>query len=246
MEAYTDDFYRSCQGFSQQSAREVVPIVLQFIQPQRIVDVGCGTGAWLSVFREHGIEDILGIDGDYVNRDMLQIPAGKFMAFDLAQPLPIQEPFDLVVSLEVAEHLPPEAAETFVTSLTGLGSVILFSAAIPYQGGVNHVNEQWPEYWAALFQAKGYVPIDCIRNKIWQNPTIDWWYAQNTLIFAQQNCLDNYPLLKQVFESINVAPLAMVHPNSYLSKIHSFQKYLEEIDQELSSAWLEEKLEAES
>ena len=222
-----------------------MPIVLQFIQPQRVVDVGCGTGAWLSVFREHGIEDILGIDGDYVNREMLQIPAEKFMAFDLAQPLPSQEPFDLVVSLEVAEHLPAESAATFVASLTGLGSVVLFSAAIPYQGGVNHVNEQWPEYWADLFQARGYVPIDCIRKQIWQNPTIDWWYIQNTLIFAQQNRLDQYPLLKQAFESISAAPLAMVHPHAYLAQIYSFQKYLGEIDQELSSVWLNEELAAE-
>ena len=63
--------------------------------------------------------------------------------------------FDLVLSLEVAEHLPSECAEAFVESLVNLGPVILFSAAIPYQGGENHVNEQWPEYWVGVLSGEG-------------------------------------------------------------------------------------------
>ena len=115
---------------------------------------------------------------------MLEIPTDRFLALNLSQPLPIKQQFDLVVSLEVAEHLPCECAKVFVESLVKLGPVILFSAAVPFQGGTNHVNEQWPEYWAKLFQEQGYVAIDCIRNKIWQNDRVKWYYAQNILVFA--------------------------------------------------------------
>lgn len=93
-------------------------------------------GTWLSVFREKGVKDIVGIDGDYVDQNMLHIPEGAFIALDLTQPIKLNREFDLVVSLEVAEHLPIECAETFVETLTSLGAVILFSAAIPFQGAI--------------------------------------------------------------------------------------------------------------
>src|ERR1039458_216669 len=40
--------------------------------------IGCGDGTWLSVFRKLAVDDILGIDGDYVTRDLLQIPQDRF------------------------------------------------------------------------------------------------------------------------------------------------------------------------
>ena len=107
------------------------------------------------------------------------------LAGDLAQPLQIDRRFDLALSLEVAEHLPPECGSEFVQTLTDLSSVILFSAAIPFQGGTDHLNEQWPEYWADRFDARGYVPIDCIRRRIWRNEDVEWWYAQNLMFFVR-------------------------------------------------------------
>ena len=96
-----------------------------------------------------------------------------------------QSKWEMILSLEVGEHLPKECAETFVYSLTQLAPVILFSAAIPFQGGTQHVNEQWQDYWVKHFQNKGYVAIDCIRNRVWGNERVEVWYAQNILIFAK-------------------------------------------------------------
>ena len=92
----------------------------------------------------------------------LPIPKKNFFAVDLKRPLQLERRFDLVLSLEVAEHLPEECAATFVESLIGLGSVILFSAAIPFQGGTHHVNEQWSNYWVKNFQEREYVVIDTL------------------------------------------------------------------------------------
>ncbi|WP_341731203.1 class I SAM-dependent methyltransferase [Microcoleus sp. EPA2] len=229
MQHYTQEFYKYLQKTSQESAREIIPIIWEFVQPQRVIDVGCGTGTWLSAFTEFGVEDILGIDGDWVDPKMLEIPADKFLTLDLSQPLPIEQKFDLVVSLEVAEHIPPECAQIFVNSLAKLGPVILFSAAVPFQGGTNHINEQWPEYWAKLFQAQGYVAIDCVRNKIWQNDLVRWYYAQNILIFAQREYLTTNPLLQKEADRTNILQLALIHPYLYLRTASEATKLRQEV-----------------
>ena len=216
MVVYNQDFYASISPGSLRSARAVVPLVWQFIQPGSVIDVGCGQGIWLSVFKEWGIQEICGIDGSWVDKDNLRIEPEVFFEFDMNRPLSLNRQFDLVVSLEVAEHLPPEGAQAFVHSLISLGPVILFSAAIPLQGGVDHQNEQWPEYWSRLFLAEGYVTIDCLRNKIWNNSDVEYWYRQNVLFFVKQEELCNYDALHKEYRENIDAPLSMVHPLGYL------------------------------
>ena len=218
MQLYNEGFFQYLQEGSKRSAEQIVPILLELIQPQSMIDVGCGTGTWLSVFREHGVEDIWGVDGDYVQEHTLEIPKDRFLAHDLAKPLTLDRQFDLAMSLEVAEHLPADSAEAFVDSLTQLAPMILFSAAIPLQGGVGHINEQWQDYWAAFFQQKGYMPIDCIRKKIWQNNNVEYWYAQNILLFLKQDYLERqgFERLQEEFKNTNINQLSLVHPRKYL------------------------------
>ncbi len=219
MQLYTEDFYKKQKKGSRQSAREVIPMILELLRPKSVIDIGCGVGTWLSVFIEFGVEDVFGIDGDHIDQKMLEIPRERFSPFDLSKPFRMDRQFDLVVSLEVAEHLPSECAEVFVDSLINLGPVILFSAAIPFQGGEHHVNEQWPDYWVEIFKEKGYVAIDCIRKNIWRNENVEWWYAQNILMFLRYNNLESYPLLKREFENATVSQLSVVHPRNYLNLI---------------------------
>jgi len=183
--AYDADFYSVKSAGSIASAREILPLVKRYIDPASVVDVGCGTGTWLKIWRDLGVENVIGIDGDYVDRNKLLIPQERFLSMDLAAPKHLDDQFDLVQSLEVAEHLPPASAETFISFLCSLGPVILFSAAIPYQGGTNHVNEQWPAYWADLFSRHDYLPFDVIRDHVWDNGKVDRWYAQNTFLFVK-------------------------------------------------------------
>lgn len=217
MKEYTRNFYEFQRERSRITAREIVPLVIELIQPKSVVDIGCGTGAWLSVFRENAVDDIYGLDGDWVDKDMLFIPADRFSKVDLKKPIQVDRQFDLTMSLEVAEHIPTDLAGAFVDSLTALGPVILFSAAIPGQGGTHHVNEQWPDYWVRLFEERRFAVIDCIRKKVWQNERVEWWYAQNLLLFVRLDQLDRHPLLRRELDNTVSSQLAVVHPKQYLA-----------------------------
>jgi hypothetical protein len=170
----------------------------------------------LAVLREHGVEEVRGVDGDYVDRARLEVPADCFAAHDLSRPLRTDRRFDLAVSLEVAEHLPAEVAEGFVESLTLLAPVVLFSAAAPYQGGDQHVNEQWPAYWAERFASRGYVGVDCLRRQIWGNSEVDWWYAQNAFLYVERGRLEADAALRREYEAAGPLALSLVHPQRYL------------------------------
>ena len=224
MYSYTKDFYKELQEGSKRSAKVIVPFVIELIRPASVVDVGCGLGTWLSVFKEHCITDILGIDGDLIDKEMLEIPKPQFLAVDLQKPFNVNRKFDLVISLEVAEHLPVTSAEIFIDSLVKLGPIVLFSAAFPFQGGTHHINEQWPDYWAKRFLERGYKVLDVIREKIWQNENVDWWYAQNTLMFVEQDYLKNHPVLERKSFRKSPSQLSIVHPKMYLQMVEKYEK----------------------
>ena len=209
---YSSSFFDDTQGGAQRSARIVLPHVFKVLQPASVVDVGCGTGAWASAVRELGVVDVLGIDGDYVSPDQLLIPRDQFMAADLSQPLRLQRRFDLAISMEVAEHLDATAASSFIDSLVRLAPSILFSAAIPYQGGTHHVNEQWPNYWARLFATHDYITVDCLRPIIWGDDNVEWWYRQNALLFITPALLAQHPALGAFVKACDDPTLSFAHP----------------------------------
>jgi|HubBroStandDraft_6_1064221.scaffolds.fasta_scaffold535343_1 SAM-dependent methyltransferase len=183
---YTDKFYAGQSDRSYQSAGCVLPLVLSAVPVKSAIDVGCGVGTWASALLERGVTDVLGIDGHYVNRDLLRIPQDRFQAWDLSEPITLDRRFDLAVCLEVAEHLPASRAEGLVADLVNLAPVVLFSAAIPGQGGNNHVNERYLSYWASLFNERDYVLLDVIRPVLWSDERCDWWYRQNAVLFAHK------------------------------------------------------------
>jgi SAM-dependent methyltransferase len=213
---YSPAFFESIADGSLRSAGIIVPLLIDTIRPTSVVDVGCGDGAWLHVFERHGVADVFGVDGDYVPRSQLRIPAQAFQAADLNQPLRLERQFDLALSLEVGEHLPAATGPAFIESLVRLAPVVVFSAAIPGQGGTNHINEQWQGYWAALFVERGYRPVDCIRPSVWNHPDVELWYAQNCLVYVREDALDTYSELRAVALQPAPSPLDVVHPRMYL------------------------------
>jgi SAM-dependent methyltransferase len=184
--AYDESFFQWVDLSALRSAEKVVPIVRGIVSPRSVLDVGCGRGAWLNVWRaQNGVERVLGVDG--VSADQLRAtPARDFIRnANLEAEFSVGERFDLVQCLEVAEHLSPKAAPLLVSSLARHGDVILFSAARPGDGGEHHVNEQEPEYWRDLFEAQGLRLYDTVRPRIAADATIDPWYRYNTFIFTK-------------------------------------------------------------
>jgi SAM-dependent methyltransferase len=200
MTIYGADFQQSILEGSLRSARTVIPIIAELVDVTSVIDVGCGTGVWLQAWIENHVDDILGLDDAGIPTEMLRVTVEQFTAVDLAHRIILPRRFDLAMSLEVAEHLPPERAETFVADLCQLADNVVFSAAIPGQGGTGHQNEQWPHYWAAIFAQYGYVVDDVLRPRIWNDDTIEFWYRQNIVLARKAP----RPALRK--------PLPLVHP----------------------------------
>lgn len=212
MRGYTTDWFRSFRESAGQSAATVVPLILELTEAQSIVDVGCGVGAWLAEYRQHGVEDYLGVDGDYVDPGELVIDPDHFVSHDLRESLRLDRRFDFCQCLEVAEHLPARCADALVDSLVALAPIVFFSAAIPGQGGTHHVNEQWPAYWIERFETRGYRLVDAIRHRIWNDPNVDFWYAQNAVLFVEESVFAQNARLRDEHARTRPEHVAMVHP----------------------------------
>jgi SAM-dependent methyltransferase len=202
------------------AAREIVPLLLRLTHAQCVLDVGCGTGTWLKVFEENGVEDYCGVDGFYVNENQMKISVTKFVKMDLRTNWSLNRKFDLVICLEVAEHLPESSADVFIEDLTRHGDFIVFSAAVPGQGGQNHLNEQWPEYWQKKFNKHGFYFHDTLRPLIWSNERIEWWYRQNIFLVKKEK-----PIQLPFYS------LSLVHPQLLELKNANEREYFESLVQ---------------
>jgi SAM-dependent methyltransferase len=216
---YSQGFYERRHAAKEAAAEIMLDLLLPMLPPVRTaVDVGCGVGLWLAALEARGV-DVTGFDGPWVDTHSLRIAKERFRRTDLARPLPLMRRSDLAISLEVAEHLPESAALTFVNSLTRLSDVVLFSAAIPGRGGTGHVNEQWPEYWAARFDTKGYALADVLRVPLWEDERIPYWYRQNTFLYVARSALPRMtPALREAIVQGPQLPLRCVHPHLFDEK----------------------------
>lgn len=207
------------------SASKVLSILFDYVAPDSILDVGCGLGTWLSVAQAMGVREVQGVDGEWLDPGRLEIDPSLVRRTDLEKGISFGKRFDLVICLEVAEHLREEAAETFVASLVEHGDMILFSAGIPHQGGHHHVNERFPGYWAAIFAKHDFLALDFIRGRIWDDESVHWWFRQNVLLFAHRDAVSANRRLQQEYDAgTGKHPLSIVHPEVYLSRLETARR----------------------
>ncbi len=191
-----------------QSPSIVVPIIMSLFQPKSVVDFGCGLGSWLKIFKDCGVNKLLGLDGSWVDKSKFEISVlNTFKEIDLEKEVKLEEKFDLAISLEVAEHLHEKSASLFVKNLVDAADLIIFSAAVPMQGGQNHINEQPLTYWVDLFKQHQYKFYDILRGRIWDMKDVFWWYRQNIVVFS-----------KYELNIDNVFPIDILHPDSRPNK----------------------------
>ena len=162
-ETYNKEFY-DVNKKDVIAAEKILPYILNILKPNSIVDFGCGSGTWLYIANKYGCKDILGLDGDYIDPSWQLIDRKYFQAADFTKKVKLEKKYDLAISLEVAEHIPEEFSDIYLTSITNSSDIILFSAAIPNQEGTNHVNEQYPSYWINKFSKYGFKIYDVLRQ----------------------------------------------------------------------------------
>ena len=207
MPTYDDKFFDYVNSGAITSARKLLPLLTSVLKIDSVLDVGCGQGAWLSVWNELGVTDHVGVDGEWVNPDSLLINRKNFSAFDLSKELALHRNFDVVQSFEVAEHLHDKHADVFVRNLTRHSGVVVFSAAAKGQGGDNHVNEQNYEYWRSKFEAQQYHPFDYLRPQVKGFDDVEAWYRYNMILYVHKDVIDK---LSPAIRSTRIHPDAKI------------------------------------
>ena len=190
---YDNNFYNYLNAGAIRSAEIIISLLLEKLDVTSVADFGCGQGAWLSVWEKRGVTNFVGIDGDYVDRSALLISKELFVPGNLQQTIDLGRKFSLVQSLEVAEHLPESAADTFVATLVSHSDIVMFSSARPGQGGENHINEQPYDHWRAKFVQHDYIPLDLIRPVVETDPAVEAWYRFNTLVYVNRRIFETLP-----------------------------------------------------
>ena len=222
---YSQAFYQKHVSGMSDSASVILGMMYRLYHPQSVIDVGCGQGAWLKTAESFGATRLKGLDGDWIKQDNLLSRNIDFTPVNFDRTFPaLNEKFDLCISLEVAEHISERNAENFVDLLCQASDTVLFGAAIKYQGGTNHINEQWQSYWIDKFKARAYQCFDCIRGQVWDNEAVEWWYRQNAFLFIGPN---NVSVDTEILKTLQMPMLNVAHPINYENKIHDFRHQID-------------------
>lgn len=181
---YNNDFYDYIEKGARSSAQALISALQPWLQAKSVLDLGSGRGVWVAEWMKAGVTDGLAVDGDYVDRDQLAVPKDCFRAADLTAPVDLGRRFDVAQSLEVGEHLPQAASQGLVASLTKHADIVVFSAAVPGQGGEFHINERPLSFWQGLFAEHGYRAFDCLRPVLKDAAGVEPWYRYNSVVYA--------------------------------------------------------------
>lgn len=218
---YDKHFYdQICTG-SSSSAKKLVPYLIDNLKPSSVIDFGCGIGTWLYEFKKNGCS-VFGLDGNYVDRNMLMIDKSEFKPTNLEERVFLDKRYDLAISLEVAEHLSENRAQSFVADLAQASDIVLFSAAFKGQGGNHHINEQHPKYWIEKFKKEGLLVIDCIRGNFYGDQEIEWWYRNNSFLFVKEDIFHKYKHLHSDEAHFWIIPDAYIETQKAYKKLSNY------------------------
>jgi hypothetical protein len=227
---YSSAFFTGNARNSMRSARPILQLVRDLYSPTSIVDIGCGSGAWLATAEELGFTVLRGYDGPWADPAKYTSPNIDFVPVDLEKSdFEHDRRYDLAMSVEVAEHLSESRADFIVDALCAASDVVLFGAAIPYQGGVHHIHEKPQSYWIAKFRDRGYEPFDIIRPAVWDNEDVKWWFRQNTLLFVKEGSAVLDP---QKLHAMETHVWDVVHPATFADRTKKLRKQVSDLRNE--------------
>jgi hypothetical protein len=214
--SYDQAFYNSIRPGCQAAAAQVIPWLMDLFNPQSIIDIGCGEGHFLAEAKRCGAAEVYGVDGhEWADRRM-EIAVGEYRRHNFESSRYIAGKMrELAICLEVAEHLSAAAAERLVADLCNMAPMVLFSAAIPGQGGEGHQTEKWQSWWAERFYQRKFWAHPFIQSKFWDVAAIPPWYRQNWMLYIREDITADITLPPQ-FERQFVAD--RVHPDIFRAK----------------------------
>lgn len=219
MKTYDRAFYDFVSLDAHPSASAVMERFFQVMIPESVIDFGCGEGAWLRAVTDQGVHDVVGVDCG-IDTTQLEFPAERYVDHDLREPLQLGREFDLALCLETAEHLPKESADTLLDSIAAHAQVVIWSAALPLQGGDGHYNEQWPEYWIERFDARDFFVTGQLRWECWNDDRIAGYYRQNLLVFSTECGMRDRETFGEWFLGpYNNFTIRVVHPVQFGEKL---------------------------
>ena len=138
--AIYEDLYRRQlvpeQAQNRESASRILGILFDYIRPKSVLDVGCVLGTWLRIVQEMDVPDIQGIEGEWLDPAQIQIDPNRVVILDLEHGFDVKRRFDLLLCLEVAEHLSASAADPLVASLTAYTDFVFFRRRFPFRAGM--------------------------------------------------------------------------------------------------------------
>lgn len=215
-------------------------------KPAGVLDVGAGEGHWLdAAYALWPGSSMLGLD--LIERD--SFPMVRYWDADGDVELPLHavphpdkmhsddtpetthRRWPLTLCLEMAEHVSPASGDRLVGDLCRVAECVLWSAAIPGQGGDGHVNEQPPAYWNDRFNRHGWFLVDPFRFPLWGDERVEPWYRQNLLLAMPGAMYSDGRVGGPLATS---APPHLVHPATFQAKI------------DLALYWREEALKAQA
>lgn len=212
---YDIQYFTKRRNLSLSSAENILHHLKNICDFLTVVDFGCGTGTWLKVCQQIGCTEIRGFD-EFAKEDLLEISLDNFCRKNLGEKISLPKKYDLAISLEAAEHLSIDFADNIVENLVNASDVVLFSAAIPGQGGTNHLNEQPPSFWSDKFKQHSYIQLDPLRPLIWNDIAVAWWYKQNIFLYLNENSTSKIDISQL---SKDLCFKHIVHPECLKSRI---------------------------
>jgi SAM-dependent methyltransferase len=165
-------------------------VLAEFPRARSLADIGCGTGGFAAEFQRRGLR-VVGCEYSAIGRRWAGRAGVRVVPFDAADPVqgPLPDgPYDVAISLEVAEHVPAPLADVLIAFIAGASGAIVFTAAHPGQGGTGHVNEQPKVYWIEKFAARGFAHDDAAAGRIaalLRERGVSNYLHQNMMVFRR-------------------------------------------------------------
>ena len=150
-----------------------------------VVDFGCGNAGYAKSIKKEN-PDIV-VDAFDGNPNVGKITNGFGENLDLSREFNLHRKYDVVISLEVAEHIPKEHEATYINNISShCNRLLVFSWAKVGQGGKGHINEQNKDYVLKILREKGFVLNRALSEELQSSATVCYWFKETSLVFDRK------------------------------------------------------------